>query len=154
MPSLDDVYRRFGEVSEAAQLLETELGNMLLHIEGAAANLFSGDRPEEARKILRRVNKKTLGQLVKSIRGKNQSLEHAAELFTGAISERNRLSHSFFRQHNLRRNSPKGCGIMLEDLESIHDTLLGAYILALAIRGVDLSSPQVPGLPTKHLELD
>ena len=26
MPTLDDVYRKFGEASEAAQLLETELG--------------------------------------------------------------------------------------------------------------------------------
>lgn len=30
MPSLDDVYRKFGEVSEVAQLLETELGTMPL----------------------------------------------------------------------------------------------------------------------------
>ena len=30
MPSLDDVYRKFGEVSEAAQLVETELGTLLL----------------------------------------------------------------------------------------------------------------------------
>ena len=154
MPRLNDVYRKFGEVSDAAQLLETELGNMLLHIEGAEANLFSGNRPEEARKILRRVNKKTSGQLVKSIRTKNQSLEHAAELLAGAIAERNRLSHSFFRQHNLRRNSSKGCGIMLADLESIHDTLLRAYKLVLAIRGVDLDSLHLPGLPTQHLELD
>jgi hypothetical protein len=30
MTSLDDVYRKFGETAEAAQLLETELGNILL----------------------------------------------------------------------------------------------------------------------------
>jgi hypothetical protein len=30
MPTLDDIYRKFGEVSEAAQLVETELGTMLL----------------------------------------------------------------------------------------------------------------------------
>ena len=53
MSGLDDVYRKFGEVSEAAQLFETELGNILLTIEGAAADLFSGDRQEEAREILR-----------------------------------------------------------------------------------------------------
>ena len=32
MPTLDDVYRKFGEASEAAQLLETELGTMLLTV--------------------------------------------------------------------------------------------------------------------------
>lgn len=30
MPGLDDIYRKFGEAAEAAQLLETELGNMLV----------------------------------------------------------------------------------------------------------------------------
>jgi hypothetical protein len=30
MLTLDDVYSKFGEAAEAAQLLETELGNMLL----------------------------------------------------------------------------------------------------------------------------
>ena len=30
MATLDEVYRKFGEVSEAAQLLETELGTLLL----------------------------------------------------------------------------------------------------------------------------
>ena len=30
MPTLDDVYRKFGETAEAAQLLETELGTALM----------------------------------------------------------------------------------------------------------------------------
>ena len=67
MPGLDDVYRKFGEVSEAAQLLETELGNILLTIEAAESDLFFADRQEEAREILRRINKSTLGQLLKKI---------------------------------------------------------------------------------------
>ena len=43
---------------------------------------------------------------------------------------------------------------MLVDLESMHDTILRAYKLVLAMRGVDLDSPHLPGLPTQHLELD
>jgi hypothetical protein len=30
MPTLDDVYRKFGEVAEAVALLETDLGTMLM----------------------------------------------------------------------------------------------------------------------------
>ena len=30
MPTLDEVYRKFGEASEAAQLVETDLGNLFL----------------------------------------------------------------------------------------------------------------------------
>ena len=154
MPSLDDVYRKFGEVSEAAQLFETELGTILLTIEGAEADLFSGDQPEEAREILRRINKSTLGQVLKKIAQKSQSFEHTTDLFAGALAERNRLSHSFFREHNFRRNSSEGCGLMLEDLESIHETLLKAYQVALAISGIDLDSLQLLGLPTKYVDLD
>ena len=50
MPTLDDVYRKFGEASEAAQLLETELGTLLL-----VAGIVDGDvsvapsEPEQAR---------------------------------------------------------------------------------------------------------
>lgn len=41
MPTLDDVYCKFGFASEAAQLLETELGNMLL-IAGATEGKACG----------------------------------------------------------------------------------------------------------------
>ena len=44
--------------------------------------------------------------------------------------------------------------MMLEDLESIHETLLKAYKVALVISGIDLASLRLPGLPTKHLDLD
>ena len=154
MPRLDDVYRKFGEVSEAAQLLETQLANILLTIEAAESDFFFADRQEEARAILRRINQSTLGQVLKRVYQKNRSFEHAAVLFAEALAERNRLSHSFFREHNFRRNSSEGCGMMLEDLESIHEALLKAYKVALAISGIDLDSLQLPALPTKHLDLD
>jgi hypothetical protein len=41
VPTLDDVYRKFGETAEAAQLLETELGTKLLVRRGVAANLLN-----------------------------------------------------------------------------------------------------------------
>jgi len=153
MPSLDDVYRKFGEVSEAAQLLETELGNILLEIHAVESDLFSGERREEAAEILKSINKSTLGQTLKAIGQKTPALEHAADLFAKALAERNRLSHSFFRQHNFRRNAPDGRAVMLTDLESIHRTLLEAYKAALAVSGIDLDSVLLPALPTRHLKL-
>ena len=128
--------------------------NILLAIEEAQSDLFFADRQEEAREIPRRTNKETLGQALKRTSGKNWSFEHAADLFAQALAERNRLSHSFFREFKLRRNSSEGCGMMLEDLELIHETLLQAGNLALAISGRDLDSLQLPSLPTKYLELD
>ena len=154
MLSLDDVYRKFGEVSEAAQLLETELGTILLEIHAVESELFRAERREEAAEIYKSINKSTLGQVLKKIGEKTQNLEHAADLFAKALAERNRLSHSFFRQHNFRRNSPEGRAVMLADLESIHRTVHEAYKVALAVSGIDLDSVRLPGLPTRHLKLD
>ncbi len=52
MANLDDVYRKFGEAAEAAQLLETELGNILLAIEGSEKGLLERQDKELARNIL------------------------------------------------------------------------------------------------------
>jgi hypothetical protein len=154
MLSLDDVYRKFGEVSEAAQLLETELGTILMQIHAVDSDLFSMERREEAAEIYNSINRSTFGQVLRKIGEKTLHLDHAADLFAKALAERNRLSHSFFRQHNFRRNSPEGRALMLADLDSIHETVLEAYKVSLAVSGIDLDSFQLPGLPTRHLNLD
>lgn len=156
MASLDDVYHKFGEASEAAQLLETQLGNILLTLEAIESDFLLADRQEDARETLRKINQSTLGQLIKKIKRRHPGFEHADVLFSKALTKRNRLSHSFFRSHNFRRNSSEGCDIMLEDLESIHETVFEAYKVALAISGLDLDSSDLhlPSLPTNHLDID
>ena len=68
MPTLDDVYRKFGETAEAAQLLETELGTMLLSIRGAEDNLIADANPERATDLYSAINRHTLGQLVTGLK--------------------------------------------------------------------------------------
>ncbi len=63
MPTLDDVYRKFGEVAEAAQLLETELGTILLINRAAAAGLFGAANSTAAADLLGMIDRQTLGQL-------------------------------------------------------------------------------------------
>ena len=63
MVTLNDLYRKFGETSEAAQLLKTELGNLLLTIRGVEEELFFGEKPELATEILEYINKSTLGHI-------------------------------------------------------------------------------------------
>jgi hypothetical protein len=41
MPTLDELYAKFGQVSEAAQLLETDLGTMLLFLEAVDEGMIS-----------------------------------------------------------------------------------------------------------------
>ena len=85
------------------------------------------------------------------------SLEDLEADIRKALDERNKLFHSFYRKHNFRRNSSKGCQIMLDDLEKIHDTILDAYMELLQLSGVDLSDADLnklsKTLPTQHLKI-
>ncbi|WP_171088920.1 hypothetical protein [Usitatibacter rugosus] len=153
MPTLDDVYCKFGFTSEAAQLLETELGTMLLSIGAIEAGLFDGSDPARASDLLTFVNRQTLGQLLKSLNRSTDSLATLEGQLSLALKERNRLSHSFYRQHNFRRNSEPGRTLMLEDLESIHTTLLDAYKAVMLLSGVDLDSANGVNLPTTHVPI-
>lgn len=152
MPTLDDVYRKFGEVSEAAQLLETEMGNILLGVRGFENGLFSKKDPEIAKAILEQVNRSTLGQLVKAVGNAAASPESIEKAFALALKERNRLTHHFYREHNFRRNTDEGRDIMLRDLDQMHEHLITAYKIALGMSGIDLN--KFAGImPTKHLPI-
>lgn len=144
MPTLDDVYRKFGFASEAAQLLETELGTMLLHLNAVDEGLLSTPNPERATAIYETINRSTLGQIIQKLKSNGQSidgLDELANLLSDALVERNRLSHSFYRQHNLRRNSEEGRALMMADLDSIHTKLLDAYKAVMLFSGIDLDDP-------------
>ncbi|MFC1535027.1 hypothetical protein ACFL7M_16875 [Thermodesulfobacteriota bacterium] len=152
MASLDDVYKKFGETAEAAQLLETEISNILLSIKAVEYDFFQNQNKSMAHGILEKINKSTLGTLLKKVEEIIGGEENLIKIFQNALNERNRLSHSFYREHNFRRNSNKGCDIMLEDLEKMHKTILQAYKVALALSGIDLDKLDLP-IPTKHLQL-
>jgi len=152
-PSLNAVYRKFGEVSEAAQLLETELGNLLLVHKGAEAGLFETKDPEAAARILEKINRNTLGQLLWQLRGSYDELDALEDLLTAAKAERNRLIHSFYRKHNFRCNSADGRALMLQDLEAMHEKIIGAYKAIMKLSSIDLDKIQMQGLPTGHLPI-
>ena len=138
MPSLDEVYTKFGEASEAAQLLETELGTLLLTHKCIDAGLLDHSNPNRATEIYTQINKQTLGQLIRSLDPIEDSIEDLEQLLSDALSSRNRLTHSFYLQHNFRRNSDDGRQVMIRDLQAIHEDLLEAYKAVLLLSGVDL----------------
>jgi hypothetical protein len=144
MPSIDDVYRKFGEVSEVAQLVETELGTMLLFFgvvdEGLITPTLEVIDRKRATELLGRINRQTLGQLVKNTKRHTDALDQLDPLLSAALEERNRLSHHFYRQHNLCRFSDAGRSLMLDDLQSIHDTLIKAYKALNLLSGIDLDA--------------
>jgi hypothetical protein len=153
MPTLDEVYRKFGEVAEAAQLLETELGTMLLCVRGVENDLFAGDKGELATEIYNKINKSTLGQVLKQV-AKSAGFSGDLELLlANALAERNSLFHSFYRKHNFRRNSDEGRAKMIEDLERKHETILEAYKAIMRLSGIDLDKLSNVPMPTTHAKI-
>ena len=144
MASREEVYEKFGWAAEAAQLLETELGTLLLTFRGAEEGLFFGDKPDIAQQVLSQIDRSTLGRLLKQIGSRTDSPEVVEAFFANALSERNRLMHSFYRQHGVRINSPEGRDLMLEDLERLHTVVFDAYKAALLLSGIDLDAIVAP----------
>lgn len=153
MPSLEDVYAKFGEAAEAAQLLETELGNMLLAEAVNQHGLVKLRNKALAKKIIGEIDRRTLGQLISSLRQSAPPPGHLAEELSIALEERNRLNHSFYREHNFRRNSEDGRALMVADLQVIHDRILRAYVSVTALSGVDITKNPLPFALTTHLPL-
>ena len=140
MAAREEVYEKFGMAAEAAQLLETELGTMLLIFRRAEDGLFFGDKPHIAREILAQIDRSTLGRLLKQIGSRTDSPEVVEEFFANALAERNRLMHSFYRQHGVGINTPEGRDLMLQDLQQLHTVILDAYKAALLLSGIDLDA--------------
>ncbi|WP_218668889.1 hypothetical protein [Variovorax sp. KK3] len=147
------MYAKFGEVAEAAQLLETQLGNMLFLHGVKEEDLIANQRPERAAALLREINRKTLGALLSSPGLATLTAAGLEDLFAEALKERNRLNHGFYREHNLRRNSADGCTKMLYDLERIHDVLLKAYEAAMLLSGTDILKLASGQAPAGHLPI-
>lgn len=151
MPTLDEVYRKFGEVSQAAQLLETELGTILFAVGAIETGLV--EKPDRARAsdLIGCVNRQTLGQLLKTLNRSTDSLDQLETVMERALAEGNRLSHAFYREHNFRRSSEEGRTLMMKDLEGIHNTLLDAYKAVMLLAGIDLDTITIASQPTDHV---
>jgi len=147
--TLPDVYRKFGEASEAAQLLETELGNVLF----AAGAIRTDPKAAAPAEIFEFINRQTLGQLLRSLNRSTDEVSHLEPLLSRALTQRNRLVHSFYREHNFRRNSTTGCQVMMNDLEAIHKDILDAYRGVLLLFGVDIYEPGEPEYPDRHIPI-
>ena len=154
MTSLDDVYRKFGEVSEAGQIVETSLGNIVLPMgilpllalseqeeeDGSKTTRFVVVDQAEANRFARSVNKKTFGQLLKAAKPRTEIAPGLDSLLELALKERNRLTHHFYRQHNFRKTTDAGRAIMMADLETIHAVLIEAMKALSLLDGIDLDA--------------
>ena len=153
MPSLEDLFAKFGETAEAGQLLEVELGNILLSDAGKLHGFDKVQNKVLARKIVEEIDRRTLGQLIQALR-KRRTVPARFEMeLEVALSDRNRLNHSFYMEHNLRKNSDQGRALMLADLGAIHENILNAYLTASTFSDINISPEALTSAQTGHLKL-
>ena len=153
MPTLQDVFAKFGDAAEAAQLLETELGNLLLAATVESHGLAKTRNKVLAKRILLDINRQTLGQLIQALTKSSPPPPELEDELMLALTERNRLHHSFYREHNFRRNSEEGRMLMIADLNFIHERILQAYKSVLLLSGTDITNVALLRPPTKHLPI-
>jgi hypothetical protein len=104
----DELYAKFGITAEAAQLFETELGTMLLALEGERRDWHVSPNPGRAAEFYSKLNKKTLGQIMEALKQYTPLDEDVIAKFNSALSARNRLNHGFFERHNFTIQTAEG----------------------------------------------
>jgi hypothetical protein len=109
---------------------------------------------EGATAVLDQVNRQTFGQLLRNAKRHSEELVQIEPLLSKALEERNRLAHSFYRQHNCRRNSEAGRAIMMGDLEAIHATLVEAMKALSLLLGMDLDTLAEQARKTRESSAD
>lgn len=130
MTTREQIYAKFGVAAEAAQLFETELGTLILYIQGANNGWLAAPDPESAQTALDRIERSTLGGLITTLKkqiGIGQSL---AGRFDSALQARNRLNHGFFERHNFKIETYQGRTEMFAELEELHTELFSAWQIA------------------------
>jgi hypothetical protein len=130
MVTRTEVYAKFGLTAEAAQLFETELGTMILAREGEERGWHLSADAEEAAEFYEKLNRKTLGQLLSTLKDYLELDAEVAELFEEGLKARNSLNHGFFERHNFAIFSEEGRAAMMADLETMHVQLSAAYDVA------------------------
>lgn len=130
MATLDDVFWKFGYASEAAQLLEVELINVLIEYEMNQGE----DIPTLKEKFLK-MDKLTLGRLSNLLREKGLADDETLQHVASALSARNYLAHDFYRAHNFAKDTSAGRQKMLDDLKKTHNIIFEAYRKVLLISG-------------------
>ena len=139
-----ELYAEFGMVSEKAQVLEVEAGNVALTF--LTIFIDKNNITTELKKmysdIVDDLNSKTFGALVRQLKKTLNLSDSIIAVIDEALDRRNYLTHHFFRTHNFRLFSEEGRKIMMAELKEIREKLDKAHQMMSAI---DSSMNQIAG---------
>jgi hypothetical protein len=123
------LYAEFGITAEKAQVLEIEAGNVALSYVTLFVNTdnITPEETEMYRGVVDDVNRKTLGSLLKHIKGQLHFDDTIINIIDEGLKQRNYLTHRFFRTHNFALFSEDGRKVMVAELKEIQATLDKAH---------------------------
>jgi len=129
------LYAEFGMTAEKAQVLETEAGNVALSYLALFVNTdtITPEETEMYRSIENDVNRKTLGALLKHIKGQMHFDDTIVGIIDEGVKQRNYLTHHFFRTHNFALFSEEGRKVMVAELKDIQGKLDKAHAMLRVI---------------------
>jgi hypothetical protein len=126
-----EVYIQFGIAAELAQGLEVDAGNVALAYLALFfdADKITPDQTEWVRSLTEDLNRKTLGQLLRSIKNIATHGDEILKAWDEALVKRNYLMHRFFPFHNFALFSVEGRREMLAELDEIRSKLYLAHVM-------------------------
>jgi hypothetical protein len=146
-----EVYTQFGIAAEMAQVLETDASNVAL----AWLSIFvktdeiTPEQREWFRAISEDLDRKTFGQLLRSIKKLATYGEEMLGTVDTALAKRNYLMHRFFPFHNFALFSVEGRREMLAELDEMQKKLNAAHQILNGMSGslIMLAATLDPGKP-------
>lgn len=139
MATREAVYEKFGRTAETAQLFETDLGSILLALEGGKHGWHLSPNPALASEFFEKLNRKTLGQILKAVKERADIEEDVDEIFQRALAARNDLNHGFFEKHNFKIFDDRQRDLMIVELDRLHKQLDDAWQVTQRITSAALA---------------
>ena len=146
MASESEFYEKIGRVTELAQYLELDLGNIILATKAIDKKFYLDPKnnTEAYLKLRDGIDKGTLGQTLSRVKQILSIDEDIEEIVSDALTARNRFTHHIFREYGLAIHTAEGRSEMLIDIENLRVSMQKAY---------DFSSPIAEKIGLKHLSL-
>lgn len=127
MADRHELYAKYGIAAEAAQLFETELGTLLLGLQGLENDWHLLPDGAAALEVLENIDRSTLGRLLNDLKRYITIEGDLEECFASALKARNQLMHGFFERHNFGIQTEDGRKMMIADLDRLHDECFAAW---------------------------
>ncbi len=129
---MNEVYKKFGEASELAQLLEHELGTLLIRILDVTPK-FVTTQPEMAWMLLDDVYTPALSRFIRQEKGQHQE-EQIMQALNESFKAQHGLHHGFFRTYHGSSDTE-----MFEALDPVLMSLWKGYRAVMLFSGIDIN---------------